>query len=203
MAGFRKFRERYFQSENSIYAQKLSAGQSPKTLMIACSDSRVDPAIITSAEPGDLFVIRNVANLVPPYDLTGGFHGVSSAIEFSVVDLKVENVIVLGHRQCGGIRALMLSDHRPDGFVHGWMQIAKDAKKRVLAKHKNADAETLCRQCEREAILTSIRNLRTFPFIRDAVRDRGLTLMGVYFDLEEGEIYELDEESGNFTLINI
>ncbi|MGZ3724040.1 MAG: carbonic anhydrase, partial [Bdellovibrionales bacterium] len=104
VSGFRRFREKYFDPEDSLYRK---AGQAPKTLVIGCSDSRVDPAIITSSGPGELFVVRNVANLVPPYETGGGLHGVSAAIEFAIVNLKVENVVILGHRQCGGIRALV------------------------------------------------------------------------------------------------
>ncbi|MES2856680.1 MAG: carbonic anhydrase [Bdellovibrionota bacterium] len=174
MAGFKKFREKYFEPEDSIYKEQLSVRQAPKTLIIGCSDSRVDPAIVTNASPGDIFVVRNVANLVPPYDLTGGFHGVSAAIEFAVSDLKVETVVIMGHRQCGGIRALMLNQQRPAGFVHQWMSIAVDAKRRVLAKHKGADDETLCRHGEMESIVVSLRNLRTFPFVMDAIKTRNL-----------------------------
>src|SRR5271155_4026926 len=103
MAGFRKFRDKYFANEHPLYRRLSTVGQVPKTLIIACSDSRVDPAILTSASPGELFVVRNVANLVPPFQKGGGYHGVSAAIEFAVVNLKVENIIVMGHRQCGGI----------------------------------------------------------------------------------------------------
>jgi len=132
MVGFRRFREKYFlhaDHEHSFYQRLASAGQSPRTLLIGCSDSRVDPAILTGASPGELFVIRNVANLVPPCEVSEvGFHGTSSAIEFAVVNLKVENVIVLGHRQCGGIRALMTETaESSDSFIGQWMSIAKDA----------------------------------------------------------------------------
>ncbi|MES2964912.1 MAG: carbonic anhydrase [Bdellovibrionota bacterium] len=203
LAGFRKFREKYFDVDHSIYKDQLVGGQTPKTLIIGCSDSRVDPAIITTAEPGEIFVVRNVANLVPPYDLTGGFHGVSAAIEFAVTDLKVETVIILGHRQCGGIRALMLNQQRPAGFVNQWMSIALDAKRRVLAKHKNADPDTLCRHGEMESIVVSLRNLRTFPFVQEAIRDRNLSIMGIYFDLERGELCEFDEEDGAFKSLEV
>lgn len=203
LAGFRKFREKYIEPEHSLFKERLSVGQTPKTLIIGCSDSRVDPALVTNAEPGEIFVVRNVANLVPPYDLTGGFHGVSAAIEFAVADLKVETVIVLGHRQCGGIRALMLNQQRPAGFVHQWMSIAVDAKRRVLAKHKNADPEDLCRHGEMESIIVSLRNLRTFPFVQDAIRDRGMNILGIYFDLEKGELCEYDEEEGRFKALEV
>jgi len=203
LAGFRKFREKYFEVEHSIYIDELSVGQHPKTLFIGCSDSRVDPALITNANPGDIFVIRNVANLVPPYDLTGGYHGVSAAIEFAVADLKVETVVIMGHRQCGGIRALMLNQQRPAGFVHQWMSIAIDAKRRVLAKYKGADNETLCRHGEMEAVVVSMRNLRTFPFVQDAVRDRKMVILGMYFDLEKGELWEYDDDEGIFKQLEV
>ncbi len=203
LAGFKKFRERYFDREHSVYKDRLSGGQTPKTLIIGCSDSRVDPAIVTNASPGEIFVIRNVANLVPPYDLTGGFHGVSAAIEFAVADLKVESIVILGHRQCGGIRALMLNQQRPAGFVHQWMSIAVDAKRRVLAKHKGADPETLCRHGEMESIVVSLRNLRTFPFVQEAIRDRNLSILGIYFDLEKGELCEYDEDEASFKTLDL
>jgi len=200
IVGFRKFRDKYFDSEHQLY-QKLSSasGQSPKTLIIGCSDSRVDPAIITSAAPGELFVVRNVANLVPPFDPNGGVHGVSSAIEFAVVNLKVEHVIILGHRQCGGIRALMLNETtQSDSFVHQWVQIAQDAKARVLLSHPGEDIESLCRHAELESILTSINNLKTFPFVQSAIHERSMSVLGIYFDLESGQLLEFDEEIKGF-----
>lgn len=203
IAGFRKFRDKYFANEHPLY-QRLShgTGQSPKTLIIGCSDSRVDPAIITSASPGELFIVRNVANLVPPYETGGRFHGVSSAIEFAVINLNVENIIILGHRQCGGIRSLMTDNlPQPKGFVGQWMSIAKDAKERVLAKHAGEDVESLCRHGELESILVSLRNLRTFPFVAEAIQDRGLTVMGIYFDLESGQLLEADEVTSEFHTI--
>lgn len=208
MAGFKKFRDKYFAGEHPLFERLNNVtgpGQSPKTLIIGCSDSRVDPAIITSANPGDLFIVRNVANLVPPYEKGGKFHGVSSAIEFAVVNLKVENVIVLGHRQCGGIRALMLNDLRDPGesFVNRWVSIAQDAKERVMAAHAGEDEESLCRHGELEAIVTSLNNLKTFPFVKQAIDERGLTLMGIYFDLELGHLLEFDDEARNFRSIEV
>lgn len=201
IAGYRRFRDRYFDNENSPYV-RLAEGQSPKTLVIGCSDSRVDPAIITSAGPGDLFVVRNVANLVPPYETGGGYHGVSAAIEFAVVNLKVENIIVLGHRNCGGIRALVSGlQGQSDSFVERWVAIARPAHFRALAENPEADRETLCRHCEREAIKISIENLRTFPFVAEAERAGTLTLLGAYFDIESGELLELSD-SGQFQSIS-
>jgi carbonic anhydrase len=202
VSGFRLFREKYFEGENSAYG-KLSDGQAPKSLVIACSDSRVDPAIITSAGPGDLFVVRNIGNLVPPYETGGGFHGVSAAIEFAVVNLKVENIIVLGHRQCGGIRALVSGLHGDsDSFIDRWVAIAKPALFRALADHPEADEDTLCHHCELESIKISIQNLRTFPFVLNAENERKMDVIGAYFDLELGHLYELDESSGKFTILD-
>lgn len=202
IAGFRQFKEKYFDAENSPYRQ-LAVAQTPKTLIIGCSDSRVDPAIITSSGPGDLFVVRNVANLVPPYETGGGYHGVSAAIEFAVVVLKVENVIVMGHRQCGGIRALVSGIHSDsESFVDRWVAIARPAHFRALAANPNADQETLCQHCELEAIKISLENLRTFPFVVKAEKDRGMNVIGAYFDIENGQLLELNEKSGQFSSIS-
>lgn len=199
LAGFRRFRERFFKEENSIFERLASSGQRPKTLMIACSDSRVDPAILFSTSPGEVFVVRNVANLVPPFESDRGFHGVSAAIEFAVVNLQVENIVVLGHRQCGGILSLFQPQAvQEGGFVAQWMSIANEARTKVLAKLPGSDVETLCRECERESIVISLDNLKTFPFIRTAIEQRGLELHGVYFDLEQGLLCAYDEAQGSF-----
>lgn len=203
-AGFRRFHDRFFNEESSVYNRLASSGQSPKTLMIACSDSRVDPAILFSSSPGDIFCIRNVANLVPPFESSIGFHGVSSAIEFAVVNLKVENIVVLGHRQCGGIRALFQTENvKKDGFVAQWMTIASEAREKVLIRTPHADVDTLCRECEKESIVTSLENLRTFPFVEEAVQNRGLQLLGVYFDLESGQLWYYDETTHAFAELNL
>lgn len=194
MAGFRRFRERFFKGDHPFYEQLASVGQSPKTLMIACSDSRVDPAILFNVSPGEIFVIRNIANLVPPFESSVGFHGISSAIEFAVVNLKVQNIVVLGHRQCGGIQSLFKPENvRSGGFVQQWMKIAESAKNKVLLRLPEANTDTLCRECERESILTSIENLRTFPFIEEAIQRHSLEIFGLYFDLEQGQLWYKDD----------
>lgn len=201
LEGFRKFQENYFHGQDSIYRQP---GQAPKTLVIACSDSRVDPAILTGAEPGEIFVVRNVANLVPPFETTGQYHGVSSAIEFAVTGLKVQNLIVLGHRQCGGIQALMQSEPtEKKSFITKWVSIASEAKQKVLKKYSETSFEEQCRHCEMESIGISIKNLATFPFIQEAVGAGKLTILGLYFDLESGEILELDQSSGVFEIVDL
>ncbi len=203
MRGFQQFRGKFFLSEDTTYSRLSTEPQVPKTLIIGCCDSRVDPAILYSANPGELFVLRNVANLVPPFEMGGGLHGVSAAIEFAVVNLKVENALVLGHRQCGGIRTLLFPEEtHPGGFLRQWMQVAEPAKNRALAIIDPQDSDLLWRQCELESIRTSIENLRTFPFVRDAIQSRKLSLMGIYFDLEKGELLELDENQGDFHPLN-
>jgi carbonic anhydrase len=200
VAGFKRFRQKYFEGENPLYQKLLQNGQSPKTLIIGCSDSRVDPALISSASPGDLFVVRNVANLVPPFESNIGYHGVSSAIEFAVVNLKVENVVVLGHRQCGGIRALVTGLQNPaPSFISQWMSIADEAKQNAQKKFPSADTEALCAHCELESIRVSIKNLRTFPFVAQAIEERQMNLIGAYFDIEEGRLLGLDDATDEFT----
>lgn len=209
VVGFRQFRKKFFDSETALF-DKLSAGQSPKTLIIACSDSRVDPSLLASANPGDLFVVRNVANLVPPYESAQlGLHGVSAAIEFAVTGLKVENIVVMGHRQCGGIRALMQnsSEERQATFVGKWMSIAKSAKTKVLQQYgpikPDTDMDMLCRHCEMESISVSLENLKTFPFVTEAIQSRGLSLIGIYFDLEQGQLFEFDDVHKKFSIIQV
>lgn len=202
--GFKRFREKYFSDERSVFNKLVGSGQSPKTLIIGCSDSRVDPAILSSASPGEIFVIRNVANLVPPFESSEGFHGVSSAIEFAVVNLKVENIVVLGHRQCGGIQALMTDSHQgTSSFIGPWVKIAEEAKKKVLSKFSNLDLDTQCRHCEMESIKVSLQNLKTFPFVIEALRNRGLHMLGVYFDLEAGHLWEWDEAGDEFRQVQV
>lgn len=208
MVGFRKFREKYFlsdDSEGSVY-QKLSvSGQTPKTLLIGCSDSRVDPAILTGASPGELFVVRNVANLIPPCEPSAvGFHGTSSAIEFAVTGLKVENIIILGHRQCGGIRALMsgATDSGPS-FIGQWMSIAEEARQNVLKNYPEADEESRWRLAEMESLKVSLKNITTFPFVKEAIENRQLNIIGVYFDLELGQLWEYDSSAQEFRQLEI
>ncbi|MEQ1722173.1 MAG: carbonic anhydrase [Pseudobdellovibrio sp.] len=205
LVGFRRFREKYYTQQDDVYQRLSSDGQTPKTLLIGCSDSRVDPAILTDGAPGELFVIRNVANLVPPCEPAGvGLHGTSSAIEFAVVNLKVENIIVLGHRQCGGINALMSgATDDPKSFVGKWMSIAEEARKNIIRIYPDADHDTKWRMAEKESIKVSIKNLRTFPFIQEAIKTRDMNVVGIYFDLEQGELSEYDEASNEFKRLEI
>lgn len=207
MAGFRKFREKYYlqyDPEHSVYYRLAHQGQTPKTLLIACSDSRVDPAILFGSEPGELFVVRNVASLVPPCEPSaGGFHGTSSAIEFAVTGLKVENIVVLGHRQCGGVRALMTRGENDQSFVGQWMSIAEDARKTVLADATLVTEEERLRRAEMEAVRVSIKNLYTFPFVTEAIDNGTLNVFGAYFDLELGQLWEYHHMTQAFRQLEI
>ena len=195
VTGFKRFRKSYFGKDQQLFGE-LKRGQSPTTLVIACSDSRVDPAIITDCEPGDLFVVRNVANLVPPYEKGTGLHGVSTALEFAVCTLKVENIIVLGHSQCGGIHALM--NGTTGEFVPGWVNISKRARERVLAELPDATAAEQLSACEEESILVSLENLLTFPWLKARVDSGDLTLHGWYFDIGTGELVGYNAKSDVF-----
>ena len=189
--GFRRFQKRYFSENRALYEHLTRQGQSPKVMIVACCDSRVDPAIITDSDPGDLFVVRNVANIVPPCEIGGGYHGTSAALEFAVSALGVSQLIVMGHARCGGIRALL--DELPEatratGFVTPWMSIVAEARDGVRAVFPGPASEAMYRACEQAAIRVSLRNLMGFPFVREAVESGRLTLHGWYFDLERGEL---------------
>ena len=190
VAGFRRFQCRYFGEQRDLYERLTHRGQSPRIMVIGCCDSRVDPALITDCDPGDMFVVRNVANLVPPYEIGGGHHGTSAALEFAVRAIGVEHVIVLAHARCGGIRALMGESSIQGGaeFVGPWMSIADDARKLVLKEHPGESLEQQARACELAALRVSLGNLMSFPFVREAARAGRLGIHGWYFDIEHGEL---------------
>lgn len=201
VAGFRRFQSAYYGERRDLVERLVREGQTPKVMVVACSDSRVDPAIVTDCDPGDLFVVRNVANLVPPYEEGGGYHGTSAALEFAVRCLHVEHVIVMGHARCGGIRAL-LGDIRFEGeagqFITPWMSIADAARRAALATPGAADPESRAVACEHQAVRVSLANLMSFPFVREAVEAGRLRLHGWYFDLERGELNGYDPVSASF-----
>ena len=188
--GFLAFRDRTFLPQRAHFAQ-LAQRQQPRVMMIACSDSRVDPAILTNADPGDLFMVRNVANLVPPCQLDQAQHGISAALEYGVKALGVEHIIVFGHVDCGGIQALLTGDPALDehSFIHRWLQIAAEARGRTLLIARDRPLEDQLRILEQEAIKTSLANLLTFPWIEERVAGGRLRLHGWSFDIEQGEIH--------------
>lgn len=205
IAGYRRFHKEYFENNEALYGQ-LKQGQNPSQMIIACSDSRADPALLLDCKPGDLFVVRNVANLIPPYETSSGYHGVSSALEYGVRILKVRDIIVLGHQQCGGIRALL--EGVPDlaeknggtgsQFVIPWVNMAVRARDKILREMPNATIQQQINACEEESIKVSLENLMTFPWIKERVDAGNLGLHGWYFDLETGFLTVYDAEQGEF-----
>jgi len=201
--GYRRFHDNYFVADEQLFAE-LSQGQKPSTLVIACSDSRVDPAIVMDCKPGDLFVVRNVANLVPPYEKGGGYHGVSAALEFAVRALKVEHIIVLGHRQCGGIKALFegIPDSMESEFIGPWVNMARRAADRVRADYPDSSADEKLCECEMGGIIVSLENLRTFPWIQSGLNEGTLKLHGWYFDIVSGEMRAYDDNTLTFNTLS-
>ena len=196
--GYRAFREGRFQAERATYETLVDKGQQPKVALIACSDSRVDPAIVLQADPGDLFMVRNVANLVPPCEPSGAFHGTSAALEFAVQHLEVEHIIVLGHAHCGGIRSLFQTkteeseESEDTGFISQWMSLVRSAHLRVEGTMPDASEEVKARACEQSAVLVSLENLMTFPNIRQRVADGRLRLHGWHIDIRSCELQVYD-----------
>jgi len=202
IAGYRQFRRDAYASQVAAY-RRLAEGQRPDTLIVACCDSRVDPATIFAAGPGELFIVRNVANLVPPFTDDPFHHGTSAALEFAVENLKVDQVVVMGHGDCGGIQACMEAGHgKPASyFVGPWVEIAAPARDAVMKTRNQASETEQRRRLEREAILLSLENLKTFPFVREAMETRGLKLEGAWFSVAEGALYWLDKESREFHMV--
>jgi carbonic anhydrase len=198
--GFGKFQEKYFAEDESIF-DRLRQGQSPSSLVISCCDSRADPGMLMDASPGDIFVVRNVANLVPPYKNGAELPGIRADIEFAIKGLNVSNIIILGHSGCGGIRALMDGEGITENhyeFIGTWVSIAREARERVLRELAQASDAVQSRACEHGAIALSLRNLMTFPWIRERVEAGALTLHGWYFDIDAGELLAYSTENQEF-----
>jgi carbonic anhydrase len=198
--GFRRFREQHFTHDDALYRQLVEHGQTPKILVVACCDARVDPAIVLDCAPGDLFVIRNVANLVPPSENLAGHHGTSAALEYGVRNLGVQHIIVLGHAHCGGIRTLVETGGRdnPDSFIDDWMHLVEDARAGVEQDMPGAPLEARTQACEQRALLISLRNLMTFPWVRERVESGSLFLHGWYFDISRGLLLRYNINSNAF-----
>ncbi len=195
LAGYRQFRDTYFEDNKNFIHELMNKGQAPKALMIACSDSRIDPSLKFGVDPGDMFIVRNVANLVPPFEPDSNAHGTSAALEFAVRGLEVQHVIVMGHARCGGIKALMTQPQAGD-FVAAWMKIAMPARERAVKMSDVPDVAQRC--CEHEAVKESLKNLLTFPWVKDAVNAGKLQTHGWYFDLETGTLSILNKATGEF-----
>jgi len=198
--GFQRFRKKHFESNDTVFQQLVKAGQTPKTLIVACCDSRVDPALVLDCEPGDLFVIRNVANLVPPVEGRAGHHGTTAAIEYGVRILGVEHIIVLGHAHCGGITTLVKAGgtNVPGSFIDDWMCLVESVRASVIKELPDATTEVQIQECEKRAILVSLDNLMTFSWVKEKVDSGLLTLHGWYFDIAQGQLLRFNTESKIF-----
>ena len=201
IAGYHRFRETGWQQQRERWSE-LSEGQQPKVMVIACSDSRVDPSIIFDTSPGEVFVVRNVAALVPPFELGGLRHGVSSALEFAVTQLEVEEIFVMAHGACGGVNAALTRRFRDappgeGGFIARWMSMLDEARDRIVAEM--GEGPEAIRALELESVRVSLANLRTFPCIPVRESAGKLRLHGAYFAIADGVLHLLDEASGRFS----
>lgn len=200
LEGYRRFRTNRYEAEKSRW-RELAEGQAPRAVVIACCDSRADPATIFDTDPGEIFVVRNVANLVPPFEANGGRHGVSAALEFAVTQLRVPEIVVMGHERCGGIQAALTGQfdgaHPGEGgFVHRWMaQIAGPAAQ--IAGEHGTGLEA-AQRLEEVAIRQSLTNLRSFPFVAERESAGNLAILGCHFSISEGQLYLLDEAEDIF-----
>lgn len=190
LEGYRRFRSGVWPTEHARYEALAKAGQRPETLVIACSDSRVDPATVFGAGPGELFTVRNVAGLVPPYSPDAGYHGTSAALEYGVRVLKVARIVVLGHAQCGGVQAMVQGapDEARD-FVEPWMAMAQSVLERKPCSLHPREVAT---HYEKEVVRLSLDNLMTFPWIAEAVAAGRLQLHGFHFGIESGVLAKLE-----------
>lgn len=203
LQGYRRFRDTGWAQQRERW-DELNEGQSPGVMVIACSDSRVDPSQIFDTSPGEIFVVRNVAALVPPFETTPGLHGVSAALEFAVQVLKVGEIVVMGHGKCGGCKAALshdLKDAPPGegGFVHNWIGLLDPAREIVIREHGDDRSRTAERAMEQEGVKVSLANLRTFPCVRQKEKSGELKLIGSFFAISDGQLHVLDEASGTFS----
>ena len=202
IAGYRRFREQGWKPERQRW-EALREGQQPRVMVIACSDSRVDPAQIFDVNPGEIFVVRNVAALVPPFETNPGHHGVSAALEFAVQVLKVREVVVMGHGMCGGCRAALTQElHGTEpgqgGFIADWIAMLDEAREPV-ARELGTEGREAERAMEQAAVKVSLANLRTFPCVREKEKRGSLTLRGAFFAISDGVLHLLDEGTGAFS----
>lgn len=206
ITGYKYFHEHYFQEERALFDSLAEKGQKPKVLVIACSDSRVDPSILLHCQPGDLFVIRNVANLVPPCEVDSSYHGTSAALDFGVRILGIRHIIVFGHTDCGGIHSFFSSEHAAllsNGFIASWMRPTLQAYDITNKRHPNFSIDEKERCCSQYSVLNSLRNVATFPWIKERLDDHSLFLHGWFFDMTTGVIQMFDTSRNTFVALEV
>jgi carbonic anhydrase len=190
LSGYKKFRQKYALSDQSVMNTLADHGQKPEIMVVACCDSRVDPAVIMQCDPGELFVVRNVANIVPPYEKDDAHHGTSAALEFAICSLEVKHLILLGHSQCSGIKALMQKDHTKDDFITNWVSVIDHDH-----SHETID------DCAKSALQESYKNCLEFPWIAQKLSQGSLAIHLWFFDIKTGQIYCYDHESKNYSVL--
>ena len=198
---FQRFKFRHFETHRETYEDLAINGQSPDVMIVSCCDSRCDPETIFSAKPGELFVVRNVANLIPPFETGGKFHGVSAALEFAALNLRVKHIVIMGHSGCGGIRAALEQNtaRQTDAmFISRWMSMLDECRISVLASHRESEPGVALAAMEKAAVSVSITNLRSFPFIQDLENRGKVALHGAYFDIATGSLMVLNQANGQF-----
>lgn len=203
--GYRRFRRTEWSEHRSRW-ETLGRGQQPQVMVIACSDSRVDPAQIFDVDPGQIFVVRNIAALVPPFETSPGHHGVSAALEYAVQVLKVREIVVLGHGLCGGCKAALTRElhgakRGAGGFIADWIALLDEARPPIVARH-GTSGRAAERAMEEAGVKISLANLRTFPQVRAAEADGTLELRGAFFAISDGVLHLLDEATGAFTPVD-
>ncbi|CDX22981.1 Carbonic anhydrase [Mesorhizobium plurifarium] len=200
ITGYRNFMSGRYPAESGRYRSLAREGQAPETMIVACCDSRSAPEAIFDAGPGELFVLRNVANLVPPYEPDGEYHSTSAALEFAVQSLKVKNIVVMGHGRCGGIRAALDTNSAPlspGDFIGKWMSLIAPAAETVASSTMMTATERQT-ALERISVRYSIANLRTFPCVSILEGKGKLSLYGAWFDISTGELWVMNKETGDF-----
>jgi carbonic anhydrase len=202
LKGYRKFHAETFQPQRKIFEALARHGQRPRTMVIGCCDSRVDPTAVFSAGPGEMFILRNVANLVPPYEPQGEFHGTSAAVDFAVNGLGVTDIVVLGHAGCGGIKAYLDGMYDPDkgggDFIQKWMSLLKAARGTVIANNPDPAPDVLQRELEQAGVVSSLGNLMSFAFVAERVAAGALAIHGAYFDIATGDLQAYDRQARRF-----
>lgn len=206
LEGYRRFRSGVYPSRKERYDLLAHEGQSPKLMVIACSDSRVDPSQVFDVDPGEIFVVRNVAALVPPFETTPGLHGVSAAVEFAVQKLEVRQIVVMGHGMCGGCKAALTRElegkpRGEGGFVADWIGLLDAARHTVALRH-GTEGPAAERAMEMAGVKVSLANLRTFPHVLEKEREGSLKLRGAFFAISDGLLHVLDEHTGEFAAVD-
>lgn len=200
LEGFGRYQAQYYGDGVGVY-DELSNGQSPSTLVIGCCDSRVHPPSLMDTEPGEMFVLRNVANIVPPHDMCNQHASVAAALEFAVLQLKIKRIIVLGHKNCGGIRALLDGSAPADSALGQWLNVALTAKEAAQSMHRKKPELDPYKICEQVAILVSLNNLQTYPWLAERVASNEVQIDGWYFDMQKGELLGYSDDAKGFVTL--